>query len=161
MVTAVVALAFGVLLIGACGGSDGDGASEGTTTTSAPSSTPGSTGTDGSTGSTSSSTPTTPTASTPSRPTAFTTTARDAVNELKASWETGDRARAALVAPGEVVDALFPLPSDNFEVYGCDTGEFETSSCNYRNRSTGVYITVTCQRHPQGWQVATIEVVQD
>ena len=70
----------------------------------------------------------------------------------------GDQARAAAIAPGEVIAALFPIPSDGFEVYQCDTGEFETSTCAYRNRSTGVFISVNAVRHPEGWQIGTIIV---
>lgn len=94
----------------------------------------------------------------PTQPTAFTAEARDAVNELKAAWEDGDQARARAIAPGEVVDALFPIPPDGFEVYGCDTGEFETSTCSYRNRATGAYITVTSTRTEPGWQVSSLFV---
>jgi hypothetical protein len=98
------------------------------------------------------------TAAGPSRPTAFTTRAADAANELKAAWEVGDRPRALAIAPGDVVEALFLVPPAGFEIYGCDTGEFDTSTCNFRNRSTGVYIPVTMVRSEQGWQVDTIYV---
>lgn len=106
-------------------------------------------------------TTTTSTASTtapPSRPTAFTAQARDAVNELVAAWQAADGTRARAIAPGEVVDALFTLDPAGFTVYGCDTGEFDTSTCNLRNRATGAYVTVTTARSPQGWQVATVYV---
>lgn len=93
-----------------------------------------------------------------SQPTAFTTTAEDAVNELKAAWEVGDRPRAELIAPGDVIDALFAIPPESFEVYGCDTGEFPTSNCNYRNRSTDMYIKVTAARSDAGWQISTVNV---
>lgn len=94
-------------------------------------------------------------------PTSFTTQAADAVNELKAAWEGGDQVRARAIAPAEVVDALFAVPADGFEVYGCDTGEFETSTCNYRNRATEAFIVVTAQRSDAGWQIATIDVNTD
>jgi len=97
----------------------------------------------------------------PSTPTAFTAEAVDAVNELKAAWEAGDRARAAAIAPGAVVEALFVVPPDGFEVQGCDTGEFETSTCNFRNRSTEAFIVVTSARTDAGWQIATIDVNAD
>jgi hypothetical protein len=131
------------------GGGD-EGASSGSTASTSTTTTP-------STGPTAATTGTTapPEAS---RPTAFTAQARDAVNELKAAWEEGDDARARAIAPGEVVEALFPIPPDGFEVYGCDTGEFETSTCSFRNRSTGVYITVTSTRTEPGWQVTSLFV---
>ena len=103
-------------------------------------------------------TSTAPTTTAPSAPTAFTAQAADAVNELKAAWEAGDQARARAIAPGDVVDALFAVPAGGFEVYGCDTGEFETSTCNYRNRSTEVFIVVTAARTDAGWQIATLDI---
>lgn len=93
-----------------------------------------------------------------SAPTAYTAQAADAANELKAAWEAGDRPRALAIAPSDVVEALFLVPAEGFEIYGCDTGEFDTSTCNYRNRSTGVYIPVTMVRSEQGWQVGSIYV---
>lgn len=136
------------LLLGAlgCGGSDEGGSSS--TTTEA-----GGSGTE-----VTESVPTSPPSTEVSQPTAYTSTAEDAVNELKAAWETGDRTRAALVAPGDVVEALFGVPSEGFEIYGCDTGEFPTSNCNFRNRSTGVSIKVTSARSDAGWQISTITV---
>lgn len=90
------------------------------------------------------------------RPTTFAAQAADAVNELKAAWEAGDEERARAIAPGDVVEALFTLPPGGFEVYGCDTGEFETSTCNFRNRATEMFIVVSAQRYDEGWQIATI-----
>jgi len=148
----VVALAAAVA---ACSG--GDDATDTTTTSSTTSTTvaPSSDST-APTGPTSNTTA--PPATVP-RPTAFTATARDAVNELKAAWEAGDRARAALIAPGDVIDALFAVPGDGFEVYGCDTGEFPTSTCDFRNRSAGTFIKVGAKRTDgQGWQISTIDV---
>lgn len=106
-------------------------------------------------------TSTAPTTTAPSTPTAHTAAARDAVNELKAAWEAGDRPRAAAIAPGDVVDALFAVPPGGFEVYGCDTGEFDTSTCNLRNRSTEAFIVVTAARSAAGWQISTIDVNAD
>jgi len=97
----------------------------------------------------------------PIRPTAATAEARDAVDELKAAWEAGDRARAAAIAPGDVVEALFVVPPDGFEVQGCDTGEFDTSSCTFRNRATEAFISVSATRTEAGWQIATIDVNVD
>jgi hypothetical protein len=137
-----------VALVGAgCSDDDGDATTSSTTTSTTATTTEPTTTTTA---------PTTP--SEPSRPTAYTAQARDAVNELKAAWEEGDDDRARAIAPGEVVDALFPIEPDGFEVYGCDTGEFETSTCSYRNRSSGVYITVTATRTEPGWQVTSLFV---
>lgn len=150
--TALAASAVALLATTACGG-DGDdegGEAPSTTTTTVAEPDP-----------TTSTTPEETTTSGPSRPTAFTDTARDAVNELVAAWQAGDRARAAAIAPGDAVEALFHLPAEGFEVYGCDTGELDTSSCNLRNRATGTLVGVTAQRHPEGWQVTTLIVSQD
>lgn len=139
------------LCLAACGGDDAPPAAEAggdPTVVTREETTTASTATSGTTG------------TAPPGPTAFTAEARDAVNELKTAWEAGDRDRAATVAPGDVVEALFVVPPGGFEVYGCDTGEFDTSTCNLRNRSTGVYITLTSERHPEGWQVATVFVDQ-
>lgn len=101
---------------------------------------------------------TAPTSTAPSTPTGYAPEAAAAVEELKAAWEAGDQARARAIAPGEVVDALFAVPADGFEVYGCDTGEFETSTCNLRNRATEAFIVVTAQRSDAGWQIATLDI---
>lgn len=146
---ALAASTAALLAVTGCGGDDGDGKGETssttTTTVAAPSSTP-------------STEPEETTTSGPSRPTGWTDTARDAVDELVAAWEAGDRARAEAIAPGDAVDALFHLAPGGFEVYGCDTGEFETSTCNLRNRGTGVVVGVTAARGEAGWQIATLIV---
>lgn len=158
---ALVALVALVVVLVGCGGDEDTGP----TTTAA--STPASTAAGETTASTASAgTPTTsPTTSstappnTVSAPTAFSPTAADAITELKAAWEAGDRPRAAAIAPGDVVEALFVVPAGGFEVYGCDTGEFPTSTCDFRNRSTGTFIKVGAKRTDgQGWQVSTIDV---
>ena len=149
----VVALAGAGCSLAGCG-DDGGGETAGTTR---PATTAGAT--TGSTATTSDSTAP-PTPSTPSTPTAFAATNRDAASELKAAWEAGDRARAAAIAPGDVVDALFVVPAGGFEIYGCDSGEFPTSTCTYRNRSTGVNISLDLARSPEGWQASSIYVDQ-
>lgn len=97
----------------------------------------------------------------PSQPTATTDQAADAVNELVTAWQAGDQERAATIAPGDVVEALFAVPPDGFELYGCDSGEFETSTCNLRNRSTEAFVVVTAARTDAGWQIDTIDINQD
>jgi ABC-type transport system substrate-binding protein len=144
-------------LLAGCGGGDGgDEASESSLI-------PPETTDASSTASTDSTTTasTAPTTTAPSTPTSFADTARDAVNELKAAWEAGDQARARAIAPGDVVDALFLVPADGFEIYGCDSGEFETSGCNFRNRATEAFIQVTAVRSDAGWQISTVDVNED
>lgn len=149
-----VVLVLGLALTG-CGGDDG-GTDAGTDSSLIPPETTDAETTAPSTETTTASTEATTTA--PSAPTAFTAQAADAVNELKAAWEAGDQARARAIAPGDVVDALFAVPAGGFEVYGCDTGEFATSTCNYRNRATEVFIVVTAARSDAGWQIATLDI---
>ncbi|HEX7133514.1 MAG TPA: hypothetical protein VF228_13130 [Iamia sp.] len=148
-------LALGLALAG-CGGDDDPAGSDPDTSLIPPESTDSET-----TGSTGTTVTTAPASTEPSTPTAFTTEAADAVNELKAAWETGDQARARAIAPGDVVDALFLVPPDGFEVQGCDTGEFDTSTCTFRNRATEAFIVVSAARSEAGWQIATIDVNED
>ncbi|CAN5681691.1 hypothetical protein BH24ACT4_BH24ACT4_09410 [soil metagenome] len=156
----VLAALAGLLLLGSLGCSDSGDDTTTTDTTSAPTETSTTTDTDPTSSEPDSSDPTAETTApgAPSQPTAYTATAEDAVNELKAAWREGDRARAEAIAPGDVVDALFGVPAENFEVYGCDTGEFPTSTCNYRNRGTGVFIKVDAARSDAGWQISSITV---
>ena len=146
---AAATLALG--LVAACGGDDSAGTTTTTTSTSSTSSS-----TTASTEAATTSESTTPT--TEAAPTAFRDSAAGAVQELKEAWQGGDRNRALAIAPVGVVDELFALDPGGYETYGCDTGEFETSTCNFRNRSTGQFIVVTAGRAPQGWQVVTIDL---
>lgn len=153
----VPAVALAIALTG-CGGRDDEGGDEPDTSLIPPeSATAETTGTTAeTTGSTESTPPTAPAA-----PTGYTAEARDAVNELKAAWETGDQDRARAIAPADVVDALFAVPPDGFEVQGCDTGEFATSTCNFRNRATEAFIVVDSARSDAGWQITNITVNTD
>lgn len=153
---ALVAIVF--VLVG-CGGGDGDTGPTTTATSTLASITAGETTASTSAGTPTTSTPTTAPPVTARAPTAFSPTAADAITELKAAWEAGDRPRAAAIAPDDVVEALFVVPAGGFEVYGCDTGEFPTSTCDFRNRSTGTFIKVGAKRTDgRGWQVSTIDV---
>ncbi len=84
-----------------------------------------------------------------------------AVVHLVDAWRAGDPATAAQGATTEALTTLFDQPPDGFELYGCDSGEFETSTCNYRNRSTGGYAQITAERRPAGWVVAAVFVSTD
>ncbi|NLV56909.1 MAG: hypothetical protein GXY13_15020 [Acidimicrobiales bacterium] len=148
---AAAALALG--LVAACGGDDSAGTTTTTTSTSSTSSS-----TTASTEAATTSESTTPT--TEAAPTAFRDSAAGAVQELKEAWQGGDRNRALAIAPVGVVDELFALDPGGYETYGCDTGEFETSTCNYRSRSQGIQIAVTARRTEPGWQIESIHVSQ-
>jgi hypothetical protein len=146
----------GLVLLGACSADDGDDADTGPEASLIP---PESAAAETTTeSSTSTSTEPTTTASTP---TAFAPSPREAIDRLKAAWEAGDQATALALAPAEAVDQLFALPADGFETYGCDTGEFETSTCSFRNRSTEAFIVVTAVRSDAGWQIGSVDVNLD
>lgn len=153
-----LAVLAGLLVLGLLGCSSNDGDTATSTSTSTNPSTESTATTDAPDGGSSEPATDTTSPGAPSQPTAYTATAEDAVNELKTAWLEGDRARATAIAPGDVVDALFGVAPESFEVYGCDTGEFPTSTCNYRNRSTGVFIKVSAARSDAGWQISTITV---
>jgi hypothetical protein len=86
---------------------------------------------------------------------------RAAVDHLVGAWQAGDSATALQGATAEAVTTLFRQPPDGFDLYGCDSGEFETSTCNYRNRSTGGYAQITAEKRPAGWVVAAVFVSTD
>lgn len=153
----------GVVALGACAADDGDDTEPGPDASLIPPASAEAETTTESSTSTSTATEPTTTASTTtaSTPTAFAPTAREAVDALRAAWEAGDQAAARAIAPGEVVDQLFAVPADGFETYGCDTGEFATSTCNFRNRSTEAFIVVTAARSDPGWQIASVDVNVD
>jgi hypothetical protein len=112
-------------------------------------------------------TPTTKT-STTAKPVPTTTTpavgypSRDAaIDHLIAAWRANDRAAAAQGADALSVSNLFTQKPDNFALYGCDTGEFDTSTCNYRNRASGFYAQITAEKTPAGWQVTAVYMTTD
>ncbi|QYG93341.1 hypothetical protein HC251_13510 [Iamia sp. SCSIO 61187] len=151
----------GVVALGACAADDGDDAEPGPDASLIPPESAQAETTTGSSTSTATEPTTTATTTTASTPTAFAPSAREAIDGLKTAWEAGDQAGARALAPGEVVDQLFAVPADGFETYGCDTGEFETSTCNFRNRSTEAFIVVTAARTDAGWQIASVDVNAD
>ncbi len=97
----------------------------------------------------------------PPEPTLAFADPKAAVEHLVGAWQAGDSATALQGATAEAVTSLFSQPADGFELYGCDSGEFETSTCNYRNRSTGGYAQITAEKRPAGWVVAAVFVSTD
>lgn len=78
--------------------------------------------------------------------------AREAAAHLLETWRAGDRAGASAAADPAAVDALFAVPVGAVTERGCDTGEFDTSSCQYRAAGGGLQLDM--ERHPPGWVVS-------
>jgi hypothetical protein len=140
--------------LAACGGSGDD---EGGPTTTTGSTTTGST--------TTTEAPRTPSETSvprrPAGPTAGQGSARAAIDLLVAAWIAHDQITAGTVATEEAVQALFAQPPDGYVLYGCDTGEFDTSTCNFRNRATAGYASLTAEKAPIGWIVTSAFLTTD
>lgn len=73
---------------------------------------------------------------------------------LYQAFTTGDRAMAAAVAEPAAVEAVFAATPGPYQPYrGCDTGEFDTSGCLYRDRSTNNTIQFDMTRRGAKWVV--------
>ena len=57
-----------------------------------------------------------------------------------------DQATAQTGATAEAVRNVFTQPGAGYALYGCDTGEFDTSTCNLRNRATQGYASITAEK---------------
>lgn len=154
MAAGVVGLVLSAAAFSGCGGSS-DSAEPATTSTST-------------TTTTTTSTPVRPTAkpgttttTAPVGPSLFSATPRGAVEQLVSAWRAGDRAAAARVADATAVRNIFTQPAGGFELYGCDSGEFTTSTCNYRNRSTAGYAQITADKQAAGWIVTAVYMSTD
>lgn len=78
----------------------------------------------------------------------------DASAALYAAFVAGDRAAAARVAEQPAIDAVFSAVPGPYQPYrGCDTGEFGTSGCLYRDRSTNHTIQFDLERRGDAWVV--------
>jgi hypothetical protein len=142
-----------VVALAGCGQGDGEATSTSVPTTT-PSTEPASP----------SSTPPSPSTTAPPtvpEPTRAFPDPQAAVDALVDAWRAADSATALQGATAESVTSLFSQPPDGFELYGCDSGEFETSTCNYRNRSTGGYAQITAEKRPAGWVVVAVFVSTD
>ncbi|CAN5420002.1 hypothetical protein BH10ACT1_BH10ACT1_10540 [soil metagenome] len=83
-------------------------------------------------------------------------TPADATAALYAAFQAGDRAAAAKVAGQPAIDAIFAAVPGPYEPYrGCDTGEFGTSGCLYRDRSTNHTIQFDLEKVGDAWVVQT------
>ncbi len=80
--------------------------------------------------------------------------AKDAALVLYDAWTKGDRVGAAQVADAAAIDAFFLAVPGPYELYrGCDTGEFDTGGCLFRDRSTNNTIQVDVERRDGNWVV--------
>lgn len=83
-------------------------------------------------------------------------TPADASAALYAAFVAGDRAAAARVAEPVAIDAVFAAAPGPYQPYrGCDTGEFGTSGCLYRDRSTNHTIQFDLERRGTAWVVTS------
>ncbi|MCU1496849.1 MAG: hypothetical protein JWM47_802 [Acidimicrobiales bacterium] len=83
-------------------------------------------------------------------------TPADASAALYAAFVAGDRAAAARVAEPPAIEAVFGAVPGPYQPYrGCDTGEFDTSGCLYRDRSTNHTIQFDLERRGEAWVVTT------
>lgn len=78
-----------------------------------------------------------------------------AATRLYDAWVAGDRTAALAIADPAAVDAIWAATPGPYELYrGCDTGEFDTGGCLFRDRSTNNTIQVDVERRDTGWVVA-------
>jgi hypothetical protein len=87
--------------------------------------------------------------------------ARAAIDHFVGAWAANDKAAAQTGATAAAVRNVFTHPGAGFALYGCDTGEFETSTCNYRNRATQGYASISAQKAPIGWIVTDVYMTID
>ena len=77
--------------------------------------------------------------------------AATAAQTLYDAWTRDDRATAATVAEAAAIDAIWAAVPGPYQLYrGCDTGEFDTGGCLFRDRSTNHTIQVDVERRDTG-----------
>ena len=78
-----------------------------------------------------------------------------AAHRLYDAWVANDRAAAAMIADPAAIDAVFAAPKGTYELYrGCDTGEFGTGGCLFRNRANNNTIQIDLEKRATGWVVS-------
>ncbi len=78
-----------------------------------------------------------------------------AARRLYDAWVAGDRATAATIAEPAAVEAIFQATPGPYELYrGCDSGEFDTGGCLFRDRSTNNTIQIDLEKRDTGWIVS-------
>ena len=81
--------------------------------------------------------------------------AREAAQALYDAWLANDRASAAAVADPPAIDGMFAAVAGPYQLYsGCDSGEFDTGGCLFRDRSTNNTIQVDLEKRDGNWVVA-------
>ncbi len=81
--------------------------------------------------------------------------ARDVAQTLYDAWVANDRALAATVADQPAIDGMFTAIPGPYQLYsGCDTGEFDTGGCLFRDRSTNNTIQVDLEKRNGNWVAA-------
>lgn len=131
----VLGLGFGAL---ACGSDDGPSATATTTSAATVSE---------------STTTEAPTTTTEPRPDGAATPA-DAAHALYQAWVDDDREAAARVALPEAIDSMWTAVHGPYELYRhCDDGEFDTSGCLFRDRSTNHTIQISLERRDGVWVI--------
>ena len=82
--------------------------------------------------------------------------AKDAAQTLYDAWVAGDRVTANQVADPTAVEAIFAAAPGNYQLYrGCDTGEFDTGGCLFRDRGNNNTIQIDVEKRNGQWVVAT------
>lgn len=83
-----------------------------------------------------------------------TATGAEAAQALYDAWGRNDRAAASTVADVAAIDAMWASTPGPYQLYrGCDTGEFDTGGCLFRDRSTNNTIQVDLARRDGKWVV--------
>lgn len=133
---ATVALSGALTVLAACGSSGSSDSGSTTVTTAAAAAT----------------TTTAPVTTTTLPATVGTPTAEETAKALYAAWNADDRVAAAKVAEPAAIDAVWKAVKGSYEFYSaCDSGEFGTGGCLYRDRATGQTIQIDMEKRGENW----------
>ena len=70
------------------------------------------------------------------------------------AWVANDKVAAARVAEPAAIAAIWAAAPGPYELYrGCDTGEFDTGGCMFRDRSTNHTIQIDLTKRNGMWVV--------
>jgi len=79
----------------------------------------------------------------------------DAATALYDAWVNDDRDAASEVADPDAIETMWTAEKGPYELYRhCDDGEFDTSGCLFRDRSTDHTIQINLERRDGGWVVS-------